>query len=327
MIAEPAWRSAVDAIAAAQRPVLACHVGPDGDALGSMVAVMLALQARGADVVASFGDPFVIPDQYRFLPGLDRLTKPEDAPRDPAVMITFDCGAYDRLGSLEPVAHAARTLIVVDHHRSNDAFGSIALIDPDAAATAVIARELLARLGAGLDPDIATCLYTGLVTDTGRFQYRNTTPAVHQLAAELIDAGAPQDDIGQAIYGTHPVGYLKVAAMALERLVVRDGVVWTWISRDDLTSNGIGLEDTDALIDLVRTADVADVALVLKQQPDGTFKASMRSKGATNVGAVCERFGGGGHALAAGFRTGETSPAPVAERVIEALGAEDLPPP
>jgi len=324
-IAEASWERALAVLSEVRAPVLACHIGPDGDALGSMLALALGLQARGAAPIASFSEPFMVPDQYRLLP-TQHLTRPQAVPREPEVMVTFDCGSFDRLGTLEQNARAADTLIVVDHHVTNEDFGEINLIDPEAAASAVIARELLARLSVGLTRDIATCLYTGLVTDTGRFQYRNTTPEVHHLAAELLAAGAPHDEITTAIYATHSVGFLKIAARALERLLVTDEMVWAWITNEDLTEVGVGLEETDALIDLVRTAESVDVALVLKQQPDGSYKASMRSKGATNVGALCEGFGGGGHALAAGFMASDQQPGPVAERVAKALASGTLPP-
>jgi phosphoesterase RecJ-like protein len=298
------WTRAVEALSGARSVALACHVGPDGDALGSMLALGLALRARGTEVVASWGsDPFEVPRQYRFLPGLDLLVPPDRFPERPAVMATFDAGSMDRLGSLVPNARAAGALIVCDHHVSNDRFGSINLVAPDAAASAVIVFDLLGRLDVKLDADAATCLYTGLVTDTGRFQYKNTTPAVHAIAADLIAAGAPHDKITEIVYNTHPVGYLRLAAAALGRLEVRPeaSLVWTWVTQEDLTLNEVTMDDIEGLIDLVRTADVADVAAVLKEQPDGRYKVSMRSKGGSNVGALCEAMGGGGHALAAGF--------------------------
>jgi phosphoesterase RecJ-like protein len=326
-IDERSWDEALATLAGADTPVLACHIGPDGDALGSMLALALALRARGAYPMPSFSEPFAVPAVYSFLPGQDLLVKPADVPAAPEVMVTFDCGAYDRLGTLEQNARDADRLVVVDHHVSTEDFGHVKLIDDAAAASAVIAAELLERLGIALDAGIATCLYTGLVTDTGRFQYRNTTRAVHELAGRLLDAGAPHDRITQHIYATHPVGYLRMAARALERMVIAPEMVWSYITQADLHEHGIGLADTDPLIDLVRTADTNDVALVLKQQPDGTYKASMRSKGATNVGAVCARFDGGGHALAAGFSSGETDPGVVARAVAAVLVTGDLPAP
>lgn len=324
-ISETEWGAAVAAIEGADRLALACHVGPDGDALGSMLALGLALRRRGAAVTASWGsEPFEAPRQYGFLPGLDLLRPPEEVDPEPPVMVTFDAGSLARLGSLERNARAAGALIVVDHHVSNEGFGTVNLVDGEAAASAVIVHGLLGRLGLEIDRDVATCLYVGLVTDTGRFQYRNTSPAVHAIAGDLIARGAPQDEITRIIYDTHPIGYLKLAADVLERVEHRAdaSMVWSWFSQEDLTRHGIGMDDTEALIDLVRTVDVADVAAVIKEQPDGRWKVSMRSKGASDVGKLCEASGGGGHTLAAGFTAPEgDAPAVIVERLAAALRA------
>jgi len=321
-IPEIEWERALEAIDGASRVALACHLGPDGDALGSLLGVTIALREAGKETVTSWGsDPFATPPHYTYLPNLELLSPPDTFPAAPDLMITFDAGSYERLGSLEPNARAAGTLLVVDHHVSNDRFGSINLVDPDAAASAVIVFDLLRRMGVALDEDIATCLYTGIVTDTGRFQYGNTTPEVHRITAELLSAGAPHVEITQTIYNTHPVGYLKLAASALDKLELREdaGLVWTWVTTQDLERACVGLEDIEALIDLVRTADVADVAVVLKQQPDGRYRVSMRSKGASDVGAVATRFGGGGHALAAGFTSADGDPRATIEEIVGAL--------
>ena len=321
-ITETDWGHALGAISKADTIALACHLGPDGDALGSLLALTIALQEQGKKTVASWGSyPFTVPPHYTYMPKLDLLSPPADFPPAPDLMITFDAGSFERLGSLEPNARAANGLLVIDHHVSNDRFGSINLVDPDAAASAVIVYELLERMGVTLDADIATCLYTGIVTDTGRFQYRNTTPEVHRITAELLAAGAPHVEITQTIYNTHPVGYLRLAATALEKLQVRHeaSLVWTWVTAEELERAQVGLEDIEALIDLVRTADVADVAVVLKQQADGKYRVSMRSKGASDVGAVATQFGGGGHALAAGFTSSDGNPHATIEEIVTAL--------
>jgi phosphoesterase RecJ-like protein len=320
-IARETWDEAVAAIGAAPRIALACHLGPDGDALGSMLALTIALHARGIETVASWSEPFGVPKQYAFLPRQELCRPPAEFPEAPELMITFDAGSIERLGTLEPNARAAKQLVVVDHHASNDHFGTTNLIDAKAAASAVLTYELLHRLGVEIDRDIATCLYTGLVTDTGRFQYRNTTEEVHRIAGDLIARGVPHDDISRTIYDTHPLGYLKLAGIALERIRVSDGIAWTWVTQRDMDANAVGQEDIEGLIDLVRTVDSADVAAVLKEQPDGHYKVSMRSKGASNVGAVCEAFGGGGHALAAGFTSRNGDPDATISEIAAALAA------
>lgn len=321
-IAEKDWREAIETIEGANEIVLACHQGPDGDALGSMLALQLALKKKGRDAVASWGsEPFSVPRHYAFLPHLDGLTPPEKVPNAPELMVTFDCGSFERLGTLESNARAAKKLVVVDHHVSNDAFGTVNLIDAEVAASAVVVYDLIKRMGIELDRDIATCLYTGVLTDTGSFKYRNTTPEVHAVAADLLSQGIEHDEIARIVYDTHPVGYLKLLAIALDRaeVIPEASMIWTWVTNDDLRRSAVEMEDTEALIDSVRTADVAEVACVLKELEDGTYKVSMRSKGKANVGAVCESFGGGGHALAAGFTANGGDPRAIVTAIAEKL--------
>lgn len=323
-IAPEEWREARQAIDSAREIVLACHQGPDGDALGSMLALQLALKKRGMNAIASWGSqPFVVPKSLGFLPGLDGLSKPEKVPAAPELMITFDCGSFERLGTLETNAKAAKQVICVDHHATNERFGTINLIDPQTAASAALTHRLIKELEIPLDRDIATCLYTGILTDTGSFKYRNTTSEIHAIAGDLLDQGVAHDEISRIVYDTHPVGYLKVLATALERaeLIPDASMIWTWVTREDLKRNGIGPEDTDALIDAIRTADVAEVAAVLKELPEGNYKVSMRAKSVADVGALCESFGGGGHALAAGYTAPEKDPRAIANVIAERLRA------
>jgi len=321
-IPEPRWRDAVDTIRGASAIALACHQGPDGDALGSMLALGLALRKAGKDVVASWGsDPFLVPKHYGFLPGQELIVEPHAYPAAPQLMITFDAGSFDRLGTLEPNGHAAGTLIVVDHHVTNDEFGMINLVDPEAAASAIVTYRLIHELGIDLDAAIAKNLYTGIVTDTGSFKYRNTTPPVHEIAADLLQYDIGHDDIVRIVYDTHPYGFLKLVAVALDRAELRPdaSMIWTWVTQEDLTRFGLDVEDTEGLIDIVRTADEAEVACVLKQGPDGTYKVSLRSKGNANVGRIAEEMGGGGHAFAAGFTAGADARAAVdavAQRLV-----------
>lgn len=320
-VPETSWREALSAISGADEIALACHQGPDGDALGSMLALALALRKQGMKTVASWGsDPFVTPRHYAFLPALDLLSPPDKFPEAPELMITFDCGSFDRLGTLEPNARAAKRLLVIDHHASNAEFGAINLIDPAIAASAVLVYRLIGKLGVPLDRDIASCLYTGVFTDTGGFKYRNTTPEIHGIAADLISYDIGHDDIARLVYDTHPVGYLRLLAVALERaeVLAEASMIWTSVTQGDLKRCAIEMEDTDGLIDVIRTADVAEVSSVLKELPDGSVKVSMRSKGNVNVGAICEAFGGGGHAFAAGFTAESRDP----RAIIDAIAAK-----
>jgi phosphoesterase RecJ-like protein len=180
-----------EAAAAGRTIALACHVNPDGDALGSMLGLFHALRASGHDVVGSFSKPFHVAPHYRELPGLGLLTHPAEFPTEPDVMVTFDCGSLGRLGDLETSAKAARELIVLDHHVSNTRYGTINVIDPSAAASGVLVRRLVHELGLPLTTDAAVALYAALVCDTGRFQYETTTPEVFALAGELTSFVVP----------------------------------------------------------------------------------------------------------------------------------------
>ncbi|MCZ3385995.1 MAG: DHH family phosphoesterase, partial [Actinomycetia bacterium] len=219
-IAVSDWDRVVDALLSAKSLLLLGHVSPDGDALGSALGAGLALATLPGDrrIEVSFGDdPFVVPANLAWLPGGHLLTPAVDVSTDPDVVLTFDASSIDRLGLLRPLAEQAPLLVVVDHHRSYDGFGDIALVDVEAPATAVVARELIGRLGIPLDTDIAACLYTGLITDTGSFRYAGTTPQTHALAAELLETGIAFDAIAREVFDAVPFGYLGVLGTALGR--------------------------------------------------------------------------------------------------------------
>src|SRR5215204_4230997 len=322
-ISERDWQAAVDAIAEAEVAVISCHVHPDGDALGSALALHRALANAGREALVSFSEPFVVAPHYRFLAGLDRLVPPDQVPQDADLFVCFDAGSLDRLGTLVDAFQGAARTVVVDHHASNTRFGDVNLIDASSPASAVLCRELLRRLGLPLDTEIATALYTGLVTDTGRFQYQATTPEPHQLAAELLAAGVQQYEVAKAVFETNDIGYLRLVADALGRIaqVPEASLVWTRVDLADLAAHGIDMDETEGLIDLVRTDGSSDVAAVLKEQPEGGYKVSLRSKGATDVGGLATGFGGGGHKYAAGYTTDLDAEAAVAALVAELTGA------
>ncbi|HEX9529808.1 MAG TPA: DHHA1 domain-containing protein, partial [Acidimicrobiales bacterium] len=267
--------------------------------------------------VASWPEPFSYAPHYRFLPGLELATKPADFPEEPAVMVTFDCGALDRLGSLRATALRAGTLIVLDHHLTNERYGTINVVDPGAAATAVVVRRLASRLGWPLTRDAAICLYTGLVTDTGRFQYGNTTPEVFALAHELSSFGLPLADMTRKLFEEHRFAYLQLVAACLARAELDRELrfVATWVTAADLSAYDVDLDETEGLIDLVRRASEAEVSCVLKETPGGV-RVSLRAVSDRDVGALAASFGGGGHRFAAGF----TAAGPI-ERVLGAVRA------
>ena len=281
---------------------LACHVTPDGDALGSMLAMHLLCRSQDKDSVASWPEPFVVAPHYTYLPGLDLVTKPADFPQAPPVMVTFDCGSLDRLNELAEPAREAGELIVVDHHVTNESYGTVNLLDADAAASAVMVYRLARRLGWPLTRDVAICLYTGIVTDTGRFQYSNTSPEVLEMATELSRFDLPIADMSRQLFEEHRFSYLQLVATALQRaeLDKQRRFVATWITANDLERFGVEMDEAEGLIDLVRRTAEADVSCVLKESSEGT-KVSLRSVTDFDVSAIAMKFGGGGHRAAAGF--------------------------
>lgn len=305
---------AVARIATADQVALACHVSPDGDALGSLLALHHLCRSQGVRSVAGWSEPFQVAPHYRFLPGLDTCTKPADFPAEPDLLVTFDCGSLARLGDLEPAARWARDhgdLVVVDHHATNDRYGTCNVIDPNAAATAVLVREMARRLRWPLTRDVAACLYTGLVTDTGRFQYATTTPAVFALAEELASFDLPITAMTRALFDEHRFAYLQLAGRALARARLRPAasLVVAWLTAGELAEAQVDVDEAEGLIDLVRRTAEAEVACVCKETPDGV-RVSLRSvthqdtDGASwgvDVGAIATGLGGGGHRYAAGF--------------------------
>lgn len=295
---------AAKALGEATTVAIACHVNPDADALGSMLGLSNFLRAGGTETICSFpNEPFDPPRWASMLPGCDTLVPPGEFPKEPPVMVTCDVASMDRLGVLAPAAVRSKTLIWIDHHVSNEGLGTIPLIDARASSTAEVVWRLLKEMGGDVPLESAICLYAGLVTDTGRFQYEAVTPDTLRLAAELREFPFEHARLVQALYEDNGVAYLKLLGVALGRVAIEPDadLVWSYLTQADLAAAGVHPSETDDLIDIVRTAREADVAAVVKQQRDGRFKVSVRSRGGHDVAAVASAFGGGGHRLAAGY--------------------------
>jgi phosphoesterase RecJ-like protein len=311
---------AIETIEGASSIGIACHIAPDGDALGSLLALALALNARGVPVTPTWdGDPVELPAQYDFLPGADLLVQTNEF-RPPEVAIAVDCATDERLGRLADRMKKAKALINIDHHVSNNKFGTIKVIDDTSSSSAEMILQLLGKMGAEITPEIATCLYVGLVTDTGRFAYASVSPRSHAAAAFLIQRGVKVDEISQKLFENYRFTYLKVLGRVLDRatLETEPSFVLSYLSKADRDEIGVTMDDTDDVIDTLRAVRESDVTCLLKERDDGKWKGSFRSKGATNVGAVAKTLGGGGHDLAAGFELDGPLEAAI-ETVREAL--------
>ena len=322
------WDATVAGLTDGRPVLLLAHVSPDADALGSALAVGLALETRGVDVVVSFGDePFGVPRVLRSLPGQHLLVPPPSLDERP-VVVSFDVSSIERLGVLRAVAEAAELFVAIDHHASFTGFGHVHLVDVHAPATAILALDLVDRLGVALDATIATPIYAGLVTDTGSFKYAGTTAATHEVAARLLSTGMRHDLVARHIYDDEPFGALRLLGAALDRAVLEEnaagglGLVWTVVTDADRAMFDLPLDAVERVIDVLRIATEAEVACVLKQDDTGAWRVSMRSKGQIDVAELATTLGGGGHRFAAGF-TGTGGPRDVLHAVREALAASE----
>ncbi|MGZ8581644.1 MAG: DHH family phosphoesterase [Actinomycetota bacterium] len=322
----PDFERAAKVLDDATEVALACHVNPDADALGSMLGLAAFLRSRGVETVCSYpNEPLEPPRWADMLPGADRLVPAKAFPKEPAVMVTCDCAAFDRLAQLGHVANRAGELIWIDHHRSNEGLGSISLNDPEASSTCEMVFRLIETMGGEMPDDTAMCLYAGLVTDTGKFQYEATTPETLRIAARLREHPFDHARLVQALYEDNPAPYLQLVGVALERLehVAEADLVWTYLTQADLQEAGVHPAETDDLIDVIRTARDVDVAAIVKQQKDGRFKVSVRSRGDHDLAKVAAAFGGGGHRLAAGY-TSAHGPAETIDLLARSLRGEPV---
>lgn len=281
---------------------IATHVFPDGDSIGSVLALGLLLQKMGKRVFMCWSENVAIPPHYSFVPGVEMLKKPDDCPAATRVFIAVDCASFQRLGKLQENALKADILVNIDHHRDNTKFGKVNLVDENYSASAEIIYELAKRLDSGFDQDIAVCLYVGLVTDTGRFQYGNTTERSFEMALDLVRRGVSPRYIFENVYENFSYSALKLLGrvLAQARFLPEANLIYSVITHQDLRETQAIIEETDNFIDYLRTVKAADVALIFKEMADGSIKVSMRSK-RIDIALVAEKFGGGGHPNAAGF--------------------------
>jgi phosphoesterase RecJ-like protein len=301
--AEPLDQAA-ETLEKADEIVLVCHVNPDADALGSLLGLACFLGRRRKRVVATWPNGMSDPPRWlESLPGREYLVEPKKLPKAPSVLVTLDAADPARLAGLEHLLKKSATILCIDHHRTNPGFGTINIVDGDASATAELVFRLIERMGGDLTPDVAACLYAGLVTDTGRFQYESASPQVLRIAAALREQPFDHAALAQILYEDNSLPYLRLLGKVLERAVHEPeaDLIWAHLMRRDLKEAGVAIQETDDLIDVLRTAREADVAAVLKEQREGGFKVSLRSRGKTDVASVSATFGGGGHRLASGY--------------------------
>jgi phosphoesterase RecJ-like protein len=305
-----------------ERFLLTTHEGPDGDALGSLLGLHAILTQLGKDSVMFLAaKEFPLPVEYRFLPLTDVFHEPPVDLVDRA-LVFLDCGNIDRV-PVDSLQRDHGAVLNIDHHHDNTRFGTVNLVDTAASCTAEIVYRIAGELGAEITPEIASALYVGLITDTGRFMYENTGPAAHRMAAELIEAGVDVHDTYRRLYERVPLEKLRLISRALERIERIDGgaLAITYISNDDYAAAGADESLTEGVIDYVRSLEGTRLAAVVRDRADAgrtARKVSLRStSGDIDVSAIARRHGGGGHPRAAGFSTDLTY-----DELVESLRAE-----
>ena len=310
-----ALKQASQLIRAARRPLLICHIGPDGDAIGSLTGLGLALRRLGLKPIMACADP--TPERFRFIPGIEAVVQQVSESFD--LVISLDASDLKRLGHFSQMPSlGAVPLLNIDHHLTNLHFGTVNLVDSRASSTAEVVLELLKHMEVAIDPEIATCLLTGIVTDTRGFRTSNVTIQVMEAALRLMKAGASLPYITHHGLNRRSTSVILLWRAALTRLQIEDRLIWTSIPVEMRRGLGYAGNGDAGLVSFLVSADDADVAAVFVEGDDGRVDVGLRAVPGFDVARVALELGGGGHALAAGC----TLPGPLEKaeaRMLEAL--------
>jgi bifunctional oligoribonuclease and PAP phosphatase NrnA len=296
---------AAELLAAATTIAVISHVHPDADTIGAGLALATVLDKCDKQVEVSFAAPETLPESLRSLPGCHLLVSPDAMRRDVDLVVTVDVPSAKRLGGLIDLAAPDRQLLVIDHHASNDLFGTANLVDPSADSTTLLVAEILDAWSKPIDTDVAHCIYAGLTTDTGSFRWASAR--AHRLAARLVDVGVNNAAISRALMDTHPFVWLPMLSRVLgSAQLVPDavggrGLVYAVVDNREWVNSRP--EEVESIVDIVRTTQQAEVAAVFKEVDPQRWSVSMRAKADVDLAAVASVFGGGGHRLAAGYST------------------------
>ena len=313
-------RQAADLLDAAATVSVVCHVYPDADTIGAGLGLALVLDHVGKGVEVSFAAPAALPESLQSLPGGHLLVGPATMRRDPDLVVTVDIPSVNRLGALRELADACREVLVIDHHASNQLFGTANYVDPSADSTTMLVAELLDEWGKRIDAGVAHCVYAGLTTDTGSFRWASAR--AHRLAARLLELGVDNASISRTLLDTHPFAWLPMLSrvLASAQLVPEAsggrGLVYAVVGHEEWAN--ARPEEVESIVDIVRTTRQAEVAAVFKEIEPGHWSVSMRAK-SMDLATVASAFGGGGHRLAAGY-SAVGSVDDVVKALIDALG-------
>ena len=301
------------------RFLIACHENPEGDAIGSELALALALRKMGKTATVLNADP--VPANLLFLPGAGTVVFAEDGSKyDVAVVV--DCASPERTGRVSQELRKCPLLVNIDHHRTNGDLGELSLVDPDAAATGLLIHRVLSAMGYEIDLDVATNIYVAVLTDTGSFHYGSSSPEAFEVAGEMVRRGVDPWAVAEQVYETQSADRLRLLGRVLDSLEVSaDGrVACITTMQEDLREFASGKDALEGFINYPRSIVGVEVAVSFREEEGGVFRVSFRSKGRVDVSAVAARFGGGGHRNAAGCTVPGTF-ADVKKRVLEALAA------
>lgn len=297
-------------LAESRRVVVASHENPDGDAVSSLLAVGLALERQQKNV--SFYNASPIPAVYRFLPSVGRITTEFNAADAFDTAVILDCGDLERIGPAAALMRRVPVVVNIDHHITNTGFGTIRLVEPAACATAELVYHLLVKMKTPIDKDLATLIYTGILTDTGSFRFANTNQATFAICLEMAAKGVRPHEVARHVYGTYSLGRIKLLNLALDSIeIAANGKLSIMtVTREMLRQTGTQPEDADGLIHYARRIEDVRVAALIQELQNGTgatqdrhrYHVSLRSDGSVDVAAVAVSYGGGGHQSAAGFR-------------------------
>lgn len=286
-------------LASAKRILIGTHLNPDGDALGSSLALSLYLDGLNIENEVLCHHP--APKNLRFLPGVSRIRQ---HPKEGEVNLGFllDLDSWDRLGDVEPHFRSIPWLIQIDHHVPHDEPGNLRIVDTTAPATAVILFRILEELGASLTPAMATCLLVGIVTDTGSFRFRNTTPEALSIASKLLDAGADIELISEQVFQNKPLAAARLLGYTLGSMVLieNDQIAYAVIPNDLFAQTGASDEDTEGFVNELLSIETVKIAALARESRPGKYRVSIRSRGTLDVASVARLFNGGGHRNAAG---------------------------
>jgi phosphoesterase RecJ-like protein len=298
------WAPFVDVVRRHQCFLLTTHIRPDGDGLGSMLALEEVLRRQGKEVQMVIASTF--PPRYRFLDAesnIQQFTPPGDPWRQADAVIVLDTGTFNQLGTFAPFLRSSPAVkLVIDHHQTQDELGGARLVDTTAEATGRLVFEAIEALGVALPATAASALFVALAMDTGWFRHSNVTPATFTLAEKLVRAGARPEQLYDRLFEENSLARLKLTGLVLERLRLSAGghVAYTEIRRNDYEATGATPQDTEDLVNYTRSISGVEVGLLFMEQPRGGVKVSFRSRARVDVSRVAEQFGGGGHRLASG---------------------------